>query len=137
MNTPLRLLSAFALVAGLCLVTGCNTVSINANQYLGVATYPPTDPAQVQILRKEPAAPHVQLGEVRAEPSSDSVSVQKIEASMREAAARMGANAIVIVFDRTEVTGAMVTGPWYGRSVQTITGRVVVGVAIRYTQPGS
>jgi len=79
----------------------------------------------------------VQLGEVRAEPSSDSVSAQKIEASMRAAAAKMGANAIVIVFDRTEVTGAMVVGPWYGRSVQQIMGRVVVGVAIRYTQPGS
>jgi len=135
-KTP-RLLSAFAVLASLFLVTGCNTVSINSNQYLGVQTYPPTDPAQIQILRKEPTKPHEQLGEVRAEPASDNVSAQKIETAMRSAAAKMGANAVVIVYDRTEVTGAMVTGPWYGRSVQQIMGRVVVGVAIRYTEPGS
>ncbi len=133
MKTTLRLLLSFATVAALFLVTGCYTVSIKSNQYLGVQTYPPSDPAQIQILRKEPARPHVQLGEVRAEPSSDSVTAQKIETSMRNAAAKMGADAIVIVFDRTEITGAMLTGPWYGRSVQTITGRVIVGVAIKYT----
>ena len=133
MKTILRLLTSFAAVAALFLVAGCNTVSINSNQYLGVQTYPPSNPAQIQILRKEPTRPHVQLGEVRAEPSSDSVSAQKIETSMREAAAKMGADAIVIVFDRTEVTGAMVNGPWFGRTVQTITGRVIVGVAIKYT----
>jgi hypothetical protein len=133
MTTTRRLLLSFASVTALFLATGCNTVSVNSNQYLGVQTYPPSDPAQIQILRKEPVRPHVQLGEVRAEPSSDSVSAQKIETSMRDAAAKMGADAIVIVYDRTEVTGAMVTGPWYGRSVQQIMGRVVVGVAIKYT----
>jgi hypothetical protein len=133
MKTTIRLLLSFAATAALFLVTGCNTVSVNSNQYLGVQTYPPSNPAQIQILRREPTRSHVQLGEVRAEPSSDSVGAQKIETSMRDAAAKMGADAIVIVFDRTEVTGAMVTGPWYGRSVQTITGRVIVGVAIKYT----
>ena len=133
MKTTLRLILSFAAISSLFLVTGCNTVSINSNQYLGVQTYPPSDPAQIQILRKEPTRPHVQLGEVRAEPSSDNVPAQKIETSMRDASAKMGADAIVIVFDRTEVTGAMVTGPWYGRTVQTIVGRVIVGVAIKYT----
>ena len=137
MKTVVRFLAVCLVLAGLGLLTGCQSVSINSNQYLGVQNYPPTDPATIQILRKEPTEPHVQLGEVRAEPSSDSVSAQKIETSMRDAAAKMGANAIVIVFDRTEVTGAMVTGPWFGRSVQQIMGRVIVGVAIRYTPSGS
>ena len=91
----------------------------------------------VKILRKEPTRPHVQLGEVRAEPSSDSVSAQKIELALQNAAAKMGADAVVIVYDRTQVTGAMVTGPWYGRSFQTIVGRVIIGVAIKYTGEGS
>ncbi len=137
MKTASRFLVPLASLAAVFTLTGCNTVSINSNQYLGVPAYPPTDPAQIQILRKEPTQSHVQLGEIRAEPSSDSVSAQKIEAAMRNAAARMGANAVVIVYDRTEVTGAMVTGPWYGRSVQQIMGRVIVGVAIRYIEPGS
>jgi hypothetical protein len=133
MRTTPRLLLPFAALAGLFLLTGCNTVSINSNEYLGVQTCPPSNPAQIQILRKEPTRPHVQLGEVRAQPASDSVSAEKIEAAMREAAAKMGADAIVIVYDRTEVTGAMINGPAFGRSVQTIVGRVIVGVAIKYT----
>jgi hypothetical protein len=133
MKTTLRLLSAIMILPALLLVTGCNTVSINSNQYIGVQTCPPSNPAQIEILRQEPTRPHVQLGEVRAEPSSEKVSVQKIETALRDAAAKMGADAIVIVHDRTEVTGAVVTGPWYGRSVQQIKGRVIVGVAIKYT----
>lgn len=133
MITAFRCLASLTAIIVLFTVTGCNTVSVSSNQYLGVQTYPPSNPAQIQILRKEPIRPHVQLGEVRAEPASDNVPAQKIEESMRQAAAKMGADAIVIVYDRMEVTGAMVTGPWYGRSVQQIVGRVVVGVAIKYT----
>ncbi|MGO9586417.1 MAG: hypothetical protein ACLP2Y_09495 [Limisphaerales bacterium] len=133
MKTALRCLTSLAAIVILFVVTGCNTVSINSNQYVGVQSYPPSNPAQIQILRKEPNRPNVRLGEIRAEPASENVSVQKIEESLRNAAAKMGADAIVIVLDRTEVTGAMVIGPWYGRSVQQIVGRVVVGVVIKYT----
>jgi hypothetical protein len=129
----LRPLAVGAAVAALFLATGCNTVSINSHQYLGVSQYPPTNPAQIEILRQAPVRPHMQLGEVRAEPASDSVSAQKIEAALRQAAAKMGADAIVIAHDRTEVTGAMVSGSRYGGSVQQIVGRVIVGVAIKYT----
>ena len=44
----------------------------------------------------------------------------------------MGADAVVIVSDRTQVAGATITGPWYGRTIQQTTARVVVGVAIKY-----
>jgi len=114
------------------LATGCQTVSINSTQDIGGPTFPPSDPAQVQILRTEPTRAHVRLGEVRAEPSDESVSAAKIEEALRNAAAKMGADAAVVVYDRTQVTGAYVTGPWYGRSIQQIQGRVVVAVAIKY-----
>lgn len=133
MKTTHRLFSAFAALTTLFLVTGCNTVSINSYQYLGGQSYPPSNPAPIEILRKAPVRPHVQLGEVRAEPASDRVSVQKIETTLREAAAKMGADAIVIVHDRTEITGEIVTGPWYGYSIQQVMGRVIVGIAIKYT----
>ena len=48
--------------------------------------------------------------------------VQKIDAALRKAAAKMGADAVVIVSDRTQVTRAIVTGPWYARTVQQTTG---------------
>jgi hypothetical protein len=113
-------------------LTGCNTVSTSNMQQIGGPTFPPSDPATVQILRTQPTRPHIRLGEVRAEPSSDSVPVSKIEQALRVAAAKMGADAAVVVYDHTQVTGAVVTGPWYGRSVQQITGRVIVAVAIKY-----
>ena len=135
MKTTVRVLVSLTALAGLFLLTGCNTVSIDATQYIGVPAAPPSNPAQVQILRQDPTRPHIQLGEIRAEPASDSVSVQTIEAALRNAAAKMGAAAVVIKSDRTEVVGATVTGPWYGRSVQQVMGRVVVGVAIKYSGP--
>jgi hypothetical protein len=128
------LISCTAL-AGLMAVTGCQTVSTSSRQYLGGPTYPPTDPLQVQILRTAPARPHVQLGQVQAEPSSDSVPNQQIEQSLQKAAAKMGATAVVIVADRTQIMGAVVSGPLWARSVQNISGRVIVGVAIHYTGP--
>jgi hypothetical protein len=121
--------------AGLVAATGCKTVSIDSHQYLGVATFAPSDPAQVQILREEPTRPHVKLGEVRAQPSSSSVSNQQIEQALQKAAARMGANAVIVVADHSEVVGAFVTGAYWSRTVNPISGRVIVGVAIRYTQP--
>lgn len=121
--------------AGLMAVTGCKTVDIDSHQYLGGPTWPPTDPAQVQILRTAPTRPHVQLGEVRAQPSSSSVNNLQIEQALQKRAAQMGANAVVIVADRSEVTGATVIGPWWSRSVSTFTGRVIIGVAIRFEKP--
>ena len=121
-------LTALALLAA-----GCNTISVSSKQYLGGPTFPPTDPATVQILRQPPTAAHVRLGEVTVIPQGNP-SVATIEARFRERAARMGANAVVIVFDRTMLLGTTVMGgPWWGGAwVTPDTGRVIVGVAIRY-----
>jgi hypothetical protein len=135
MKRRIQYIVSLAALAGLVAGTGCNTVSISSKQYLGGPTYPPTDPLQVQILRTEPTRPHVQLGQVQAEPSSDSVPTQQIEQALQKSAAKMGANAVVIVADRTQVMGAVVTGPLWGRQLDTITGRVIIGVAIHYTGP--
>ncbi len=74
----------------------------------------------------------MRLGEVRAEPWDESVDVTKIEDALRKEAAKLGADAAVVVYDRTQITGAYVTGPWWGRSLQRIEGRVVIAVAIKY-----
>ena len=132
-DTALRYVTLFVAAATLWLTTGCNTVSTSVRQDIGGPTYPPTDPALVQILRVAPTRAHVRLGEVTAQPSSDSVPVTEIEASLRKAAAKMGADAAVVVYDKTQTTGAYVTGPWWGRSVQTVQGRVIIVVAIKYT----
>jgi hypothetical protein len=72
------------------------------------------------------------LGEVQANPASVSTPAADIELALQKAAAKLGADAAVVVYDQTQTTGAMVTGPWWGRSVETIQGRVVIAVAIKY-----
>ncbi len=135
MKRSIHWLISFAALTCLLAVTGCKSVSTSSHQYLGGATYPPTDPAQVEILRSPPTRPHVQLGEVRAQPSSSSVSNLQIEQALQKPAARMGANAVVITADRNEVTGATSTGPVWARTMNSFTGRVITGVAIRFEKP--
>ena len=132
MKTKIPYLALLTAAVALVALTGCNTVSTSVRQDIGGPTYAPSDPAQVQILRAPPTRPHVRLGEVTAQPSSDSVPVTEIEAALRKAAAKMGADAAVVVYDKTQTTGAYVTGPWWGRQVQTIQGRVIIAVAIKY-----
>jgi hypothetical protein len=130
-NQILLTLLAAVLAAGL--TTGCNTVSVQSKQYLGVPNYPLTDPASIQVLQTQPTAAHVRLGEITLQPQGNPTKAQ-MEAKLRLAASKMGANAVVIVADRTMVFGATVLGPWWGRTVSPDVGRVIVGVAIRYTQ---
>jgi hypothetical protein len=126
----LTLLGAI-LIAGL--ATGCNTVWVKSKQYLGVANYPPTDPASIQILQAQPTAANVKLGEITLQPQGNSAKAT-IEQKLRLAASKMGANAVVIVADQTMVFGTTVMGPWWSQTTSPDVGRVIVGVAIRYTQ---
>src|SRR5215831_17723388 len=90
-----------AALAGCCLLlffTGCNTISMQSNSYLGTQSYPPTDPATIEILQTAPTKPHVRLGEITAEPSGNPTKEQ-IQQKFQTAAAKMGANAVVIVSD--------------------------------------
>jgi hypothetical protein len=125
-------LASFAAAAALVLLAGCQTVSTTHSQEIGGPRFAPSDPAQVQILRTEPTRPHVRLGEVRAEPSDPSVDVTKIEDALRKEAAKLGADAAVVVYDQTQVTGAQVVGGWLNRSIERTEGRVIIAVAIKY-----
>jgi hypothetical protein len=97
-----------------------------------VPKFPPSDPAQVQILRTEPTRAHIKIGEVKAQPASENTDVTKIEAALQKEAAKLGADAAVVVYDKTQVVGAMVVGGWLNRSVDPIEGRVIIAVAIKY-----
>jgi hypothetical protein len=126
-----KLLSFAALIA---LAAGCNTISVSTNQSIAAPTYPPSDPATVKIIQnEEPRDNAVRLGEITLQPSGNPTK-EEIRQKFQTAAAAWGANAVVIVSDRQQVLGAYVTGPWWGRQVQQDTGRVIVGVAIRYIQ---
>jgi hypothetical protein len=123
-------------MAVLIAVTGCNTVSMNTTRYTGVPKYPRSqDSAQIQILHQWPDGPYDSLGEVTAQPNTTKVSSQKITASIQDAAAKMGANAVVIVSDQNQVVGESFAGPWFAQMETPIIGQVIIGVAIRSTGP--
>ena len=132
-----RLLMPVAAVFVVLLAGASGCVSVQSRQYLGVEAFSATNPSTVEILRHPPTRPHLRLGEITVEPQSNT-SVTTIEQKFRQAAAKMGANAVVIVSDKTQLLGIQDTGPWYGGDLTPITGRVIVGVAIRYTdQPAA
>ncbi len=94
--------------------------------------YPPTNPANLQLLREPPMRPHIRLGEIFAEPEGNPP-ITEIEQKLLQAAAKMGADAAVLVADRTMRMGAVVSGPWYGRQISPDFQRVIIVVAIKYT----
>ena len=123
---------SLALAFALCLAAGCSSVYTTHTQEIGGPEFPPSDPALVAILRKEPTRPHVRLGEVKAEPSSEDVDARKIEEAIRKEAAKLGADAAVVVYDHTQIMGEIVSGPWVGRTITPMEERVVIAVAIKY-----
>ncbi len=99
---------------------------------MGTPLYPPTDPATVQILREAPTQPHVKLGEITAEPQSTSTPASEVEAKLRQAGAKMGADAVVIVVE-TARTKAAATRGWWDSEHSPNVGQAFIGVPIRYT----
>jgi hypothetical protein len=114
------------------LLAGCQTVQTQVSATTGV-TYPPTNPANVQILSTVPTQPYVRLGQVQAQPSSGNLPKARIEAAIQTAAAQMGADAVVIVKDKNREVGAFPTGPWYDQSMDTLDEKIIIGEAIKYT----
>jgi hypothetical protein len=118
-------------VAGV--LVSCATIDATTTQYVGAPHFPPSNPATVEILRSEPIRPHERLGEIVVDASTEPAPpIAEVEDKLRAEAAKLGADAVVVVLDRVQPVGAFVSGPWFGRDVDVIKGRKVVGVAIKY-----
>jgi hypothetical protein len=116
-----------------CALLSCASIHSNTNQYVGAPHPPPTDPTRVEILRQAPTRPHDRLGEIIVDASTDPAPpVQKVEERLRTEAAKIGADAAVVVYDRVQPVGVYVSGGYWTRTASTITGRKLVGIAIKY-----
>ncbi len=96
--------------------------------YPGVPRFRPTDPDRVELLRREPRQDHIQLGEIWVRPDPG-MRGREVEGILRERAARMGADAVVIVEDN--FNGEPV-GRRRRRGDDWTYEREIVGVAIRF-----
>jgi hypothetical protein len=96
--------------------------------YPDTPRFAPNHPGDVELLRREPRRDHIRLGEVWIRPNHR-MDRFYVEGVLREKAAAIGADALVIVADRFFREG-VVFSYWHGPRV--VYERQIVGVAIRY-----
>ena len=127
-------LLACAAVAGLALAScATTTLDTTTTPYSSAPQLAPGDPAAVKIVRTEPLEPHDRLGEVVIDMSiTYPPPIEMVEAKLAEESAKLGANGVVVVVDRVQPSDNYVTGPYWGRPMEVVTGRKTVGVAIKY-----
>lgn len=124
---------AVLLAIPLFFLVGCASVESRSMQYAGAPRFPPSDPAKVQIIRPPATTrPFDKLGDVYVSASVDPApEITEVEAKLRGEAAKLGADAVLITFDQVVPVGAYVTG-WYVQSVQTVSGRRIIGIALKF-----
>jgi hypothetical protein len=86
---------AAALLAALAFA-GCTSMSVIAKRYPDIPPQPQTSVDQIEILRKEPVRPHFAVGSISVSAAPDN---PDLPGRLREAAAKMGANAVVFIYD--------------------------------------
>jgi hypothetical protein len=130
---PLTWLAAAVVLA---VTPACNSVSSSSSRYPGASQLPPSNPKLVEIFHSEPTRPHVRLGEVRVEPSHPNMQGGKIDAALRHEAAKLGADAAVVISDDVQIIGAMPVGGFMGgyqsEHIEPTRHRVIVAMAIKY-----
>jgi hypothetical protein len=126
------LVIGITLVALVGFLAACATVDATSTAYIGAPHRPPSDPAHIALLHDPPTQPNDPLGEVVVDASTQPAPpIERIEDRLRGEAAKLGADAVVIVMDRVVPTGFYAAGPW-GPYADAVFGRRIVGVAIKY-----
>jgi hypothetical protein len=103
---------------------------VRVRMFPGADRYPQTSPESVDLLRREPPRPHVAFAEIVYDPPNRA-SRQEVDWVLRERAARIGADALVIEVDNV-FRGNVWSGIYRGRSQRVYRDHDIVGIAIRY-----
>src|SRR5262245_8274162 len=120
-----------------CAFASCATFDVTTKRAADAPQFPPSDPARVDILRTEPQRAYERLGYIVVDaPTDPPPPIEKVVAKVRREAGKLGADAVVVVYDRVQPTAAYVVGPEWGGvpnvSLETVTDRRLIGVAIKY-----
>ena len=120
-------------ISALALASCATTLESTTTPYATAPQLAASDPAAVKIVRTEPLEPHDRLGEVMIDMSiTYPPPIATVEAKLAEESAKLGANGVVVVVDRVQPSDNYVTGPYWGRPMEIVTGRKTIGVAIKY-----
>lgn len=115
------------------LLSACASIDAQTTAYVGGPHPGPTLASNVQVLRVEPMRPHVRLGEILVDASVDPAPpITDVELKLKDEAAKIGGDAVVVVYDRIQPVAAYVSGPLWSRDIETIQGRKLKGIVIRY-----
>jgi hypothetical protein len=123
-----RTIALIALTALLAAATAACYRPYGYRLYPDTPRFAPTNPAGVELLRREPRREHLRLGEVWIRPTPR-MSRGYVESVLREKTAAMGGDALVIVADKFYREG-VVFSYWYGP--RPVYERQIVGIAVRY-----
>ncbi len=111
-------------------LAGCASISTRTHVYTGAPKYPPADPLKVQILRVAPTRPHDRLGEIALD-ATDDPSRERVEKKLKKAAAKLGADALVVVFDQRRLF-PVVYVDWWGATFSAQEHHGIIAIAIKY-----
>jgi len=128
--TKRNAIGAGLLVAAVALY-GCASISERTHAYLGSPQLSTSNPEAVCIFAAEPKQPKERLGEISLAIEGNP-SRQKLEHRLQVAAARLGADGVFIVSDRTHIYPLMYWDCWDPAVVSEDSRRVVVGVAFKF-----
>ncbi|MBI3803448.1 MAG: hypothetical protein HY282_06765 [Nitrospirae bacterium] len=116
------------------LLMSCASFETATIPYAGAPHFPESNPVAVEILREEPSRPNQRLGEIVVDATiKPGPPVYKLEKKLRQEGGKLGADAVVIVYDGVQPLGVYVSGLWWGSgTVRTTSGRKLIGVAVKY-----
>ena len=120
-----------AALAFILALAGCASISERTHAYLGSPKFPPIDPAKVKIVASEPSQPKDRLGEIMLHIDGNP-SREAVENKLRSGAAKLGADAAYVVYDRMRVFPVVYAGRWGPVGVGEDMRRDVVAVAVKY-----
>ncbi len=109
-------------------LVSCSPVRVH--MYRGAPHFRPTSPQSVDLLRREPPRPHIAFAELVYKPSPRA-SRHEVDWVLRERAARIGADAVIIEVDNIYRESVWLSPYRRGRRYPSYD-RVIVGIAIRY-----
>lgn len=119
---------AIVLVVLAAVLVSCSPVRVR--MFPGAGHFPPTSPQSVELLRREPPRPHIAFAELVYKPSPR-VSRHEVDWVLRDRAARIGADALIIEVDNIYRESVWIS-PYRPMRPFPRLERVIVGVAIRY-----
>lgn len=132
MKNMKQILAGTTLGAAALIFSGCASIDSYSHSYLSSPEYPPTDPSMVQLVTSDPpkVSPKQKLGEITLDIEGEP-SREKVVTKLKEEAAKLGADAVVVVSDRTRIVPYVYSDYWGYAEGTTEFHRDIVALAVK------